>query len=182
MGHWVSLVVFICSNPELILSGKRIETIAKALGMTVIVSERKGASPTATRPDRTQFYEMLEKSDVVVLCCPLDGSTRGMIGLAELKHMRKDAILVNVSRGGTVDEAALATALKEHWISAAATDVFAVEPASASSSPLLVDGIPNLTLSPHVAWYADSSIENLKRSIKSNIEGFVKGEPENMVS
>jgi hypothetical protein len=102
----VSLVVFICSNPELILSGKRIETIAKALGMTVIVSERKGASPTATRPDRTQFYEMLEKSDVVVLCCPLDGSTRGMIGLAELKHMRKDAILVNVSRGGTVDEAA----------------------------------------------------------------------------
>jgi lactate dehydrogenase-like 2-hydroxyacid dehydrogenase len=57
-----------------------------------------------------------------------------------------------------------------------------VEPASASSSPLLADGIPNLTLSPHVAWYADSSIENLKRSIKSNIESFVRCEPENMVS
>jgi glycerate dehydrogenase len=150
--------------------------------MTVIVSERKGASPTATQPGRTEFYEMLEKSDVVVLCCPLDGSTRGMIGLAELKHMRKDAILVNVSRGGTVDEATLATALKEHWIGAAATDVFAVEPASASSSPLLADDVPNLTLSPLVAWYADSSIENLKRSIKSNIESFVKGTPENMVS
>jgi phosphoglycerate dehydrogenase-like enzyme len=145
--------------------------------MTVIVSERKGASPTATQPGRTEFYEMLEKSDVVVLCCPLDGSTRGIIGLAELKHMRKDAILVNVSRGGTVDEATLATALKEHWIGAAATDVFAVEPASASSSPLLADDVPNLTLSPLVAWYAD-----LKRSIKSNIESFVKGTPENMVS
>jgi glycerate dehydrogenase len=105
-----------------------------------------------------------------------------MIGLAELKHMQKSAILVNVSRGGTVDEAALAAALREHLIGAAATDVFAVEPASASSSPLLADDIPNLTLSPHVAWYADSSIENLKRSIKSNIEGFVKGTPVNMVS
>jgi lactate dehydrogenase-like 2-hydroxyacid dehydrogenase len=115
----------ICKSPVLILSGKRIDTIAKALGMTVIISERKGASSTATRPDRTEFYEMLEKSDVVVLCCPLDGSTRGMIGLAELKHMHKDTILVNVSRGGTVDEAALAMALKEHWIGAAATDVFA---------------------------------------------------------
>jgi lactate dehydrogenase-like 2-hydroxyacid dehydrogenase len=182
MGHWVSLVEFICKSLELILSGKRIETIAKALGMTVIISERKGASSTATRPDRTEFYEMLEKSDVVVLCCPLDGSTRGMVGLAELKHMRKNAILVNVSRGGTVGEAALAAALKEHWIGAVATDVFAVEPASTSSSPLLAEDIPNLTLSPHVAWYADSSIENLKRSIKSNIESFAKGEPENMVS
>jgi lactate dehydrogenase-like 2-hydroxyacid dehydrogenase len=182
MGHWVSLVEFNSNNRELILSGKRIETIAKALCMTVIISERKGASSTATRPGRNEFYEMLEKSDVVVLCCPLDGSRRSMIGLAELEHMRKDAILVNVSRGGTVDEAALATALKEHWIGAAATDVFAVEPASASSSPLLADDVPNLTLSPHVAWYADSSIENLKRSIKSNIESFVKGTPESMVS
>ena len=64
--------IFIYGNPELIFSGQRTATIAKALGMTVIVSERKGASPTATQPGRTELYEMLEKSDVVVLCCPLD--------------------------------------------------------------------------------------------------------------
>jgi lactate dehydrogenase-like 2-hydroxyacid dehydrogenase len=64
--------IFIYGNPELIFSGQRTATIAKALGMTVIVSERKGASPTTTRPGRNEFYEMLEKSDVVVLCCPLD--------------------------------------------------------------------------------------------------------------
>ena len=75
----VSLVEFICKCSELILPGKRIETIAKALGMTVIVSERKGVSSAAIRPGRTEFYEMLEKSDVVVLCCLLDGSTRDMI-------------------------------------------------------------------------------------------------------
>ncbi|KAF4637399.1 hypothetical protein G7Y89_g697 [Cudoniella acicularis] len=160
--------------------GKRIESIAKALGMSVLIAERK-SSTASPRPGRVEFYNMLEKSSIVVLCCPLDNSTRGMIGVEELKHMDPEAVLVNVARGGVVDEAALVTALQEKWIQGAATDVFAIEPANASSGPLLADGIPNLTLSPHVAWYADSSIENLKRSIKTNIESFVQGTPVNIV-
>ncbi|RDW57597.1 hypothetical protein BP6252_13679 [Coleophoma cylindrospora] len=160
--------------------GKLVESTAKALGMQVLIAERKG-NQQSVRPGRTDFTETLKQSSVIILCCPLDNSTRGMISETELQFMDRRAILVNVSRGGVVDEAALVKALQEHWINGAATDVFAVEPASASTSPLLADGIPNLTLSPHVAWYADSSIENLKRGIKSNIEGFVNGAPVNMV-
>ncbi|KAH8650932.1 D-isomer specific 2-hydroxyacid dehydrogenase [Tricladium varicosporioides] len=160
--------------------GKRIEAIAKALGMSVLVAERKNCS-TPTRPNRVEFYKTLEQSSVIILCCPLDYSTRGMIGEQELRHMNEEAILINVARGGVVEEAALVHALQQKWIKGAATDVFAVEPVTKATSPLLSDGIPNLTLSPHVAWYADSSIENLKQSIKENIESFVKGTPLNMV-
>lgn len=161
--------------------GKRIEAIAKALGMSVIIADRKGVPQSFTRAGRIEFLETLQKSTAIVLCCPLDASTRGMIGKKELKTMDNKAILINVSRGGVVGEEALVEALRAGWIAGAATDVFATEPASASTSPLLAADVPNLTLSPHVAWYADSSIENLKRTIKSNIEGFVAGSPVNMV-
>ncbi|KAF8847597.1 hypothetical protein BDZ45DRAFT_779638 [Acephala macrosclerotiorum] len=160
---------------------KRIEAIAKALGMSVIIADRKGVPQSFTRAGRIEFLETLQKSTAIVLCCPLDASTRGMIGKKELKTMDNKAILINVSRGGVVGEEALVEALRAGWIAGAATDVFATEPASASTSPLLAADVPNLTLSPHVAWYADSSIENLKRTIKSNIEGFVAGSPVNMV-
>jgi phosphoglycerate dehydrogenase-like enzyme len=158
--------------------GKRIGDIAKALGMTVLQAERKGSA--SVRAGRTDFQEMLQRSSIVVLCCPLDDSTRGMIGESELRAMGNDAILVNVSRGGVVDEVPLATALKKGWIKGAATDVFEIEPASASS-PLLAEGIPNLTLSPHVAWYAEASIENLQATVKSNVENFVAGKPDNVL-
>lgn len=148
--------------------------------MSVLIAERKDA-PSPTRPSRVEFYKTLEQSSVIVLCCPLNRSTQGMIGEEELKCMDGEAILINVARGGVVNETALVKALQQKWIKGAATDVFAVEPVTKATSPLLADGIPNLTLSPHVAWYADSSIENLKRSIKENIENFVKGTPLNMV-
>jgi phosphoglycerate dehydrogenase-like enzyme len=106
-----------------------------------------------------------------------------MIGEKELGLMRKDSILINVARGGIVDEGALVKALREGWIRGAATDVFAVEPADSTTSPLITTGntIPNLTLSPHVAWYAGSSIENLQTTVKSNIEYFMAGDPQNVV-
>ncbi|TVY47794.1 Glycerate dehydrogenase [Lachnellula occidentalis] len=161
--------------------GKWIENIAKAMGMTVIIADRKGTPPNATRPGRTEFTQTLQRSDVLILCCPLDVSTRGMIGEAELKLMDSRSLLVNVARGGVVDEDALVKALRNSWISGAAVDVFASEPVTPSTSPLLADGIPNITLSPHVAWYADSSIENLKVILNSNIESFVAGNPANLV-
>lgn len=146
--------------------------------MSVLLAERKGES--AARAGRTDFLETLEKSSIIVLCCPLDASTRGMIGEAELKATNKEAILINVSRGGMVEEIALANALRNGWIKGAATDVFETEPAG-PESPLLAADIPNLTLSPHIAWYAESSIENLQATVKSNIENFVAGRPDNVL-
>jgi phosphoglycerate dehydrogenase-like enzyme len=113
--------------------------------------------------------------------CPLDETSRDMIGEEELKMMQPTASLINVARGGVVNEKALVKALKERTIANAATDVFEIEPAT-SANPLISEAPPNLTLSPHIAWYADSSLENLQRIVKENIEGFVRGEPENLVT
>jgi phosphoglycerate dehydrogenase-like enzyme len=150
--------------------------------MSVVPAERKGqvAEP---REGRTDFEQTLRSCTVLVLTCPLDETTRGMIGSKELSLMRKDSILINVARGGVVVEDALVKALMEGWIRGAATDVFAIEPADATTSPLITLGntIPNLTLSPHIAWYASSSIENLQTMVKYNIEGFVAGYPQNVI-
>ncbi|CZR68183.1 related to SER33-3-phosphoglycerate dehydrogenase [Phialocephala subalpina] len=175
------LFLLVRRSRMLTIVGKRIEAIAKALGMSVLIADRKGVPQSSTRAGRLGFVETLQKSTAILLCCPLDASTRGMIGEEELKSMDNKAILINVSRGGVVGEEALVKALKEGWIAGAATDVFATEPASATTCPLLEANVPNLTLSPHVAWYANTSIENLKATIKSNIESFVAGSPVNMV-
>jgi glycerate dehydrogenase len=113
--------------------------------------------------------------------CPLDETSRDMIGEEELKMMQPTASLINVARGGVVNEKALVKALKEGTIASAATDVFEIEPATLAN-PLISEAPPNLTLSPHIAWYADSSLENLQRIVKENIEGFVRGEPVNLVT
>jgi lactate dehydrogenase-like 2-hydroxyacid dehydrogenase len=80
-----------------------------------------------------------------------------------------------------VNEKALVKALKEGMIANAATDVFDGEPATVENI-LISEAPPNLTVSPHIAWYADSSLENLQRIVKGNIEGFVMGRPENIVT
>lgn len=157
--------------------------MAKALGMSVIVAERKGQVGAAVRSGRCDFEQALRKCTVLVLTCPLDDTTRGMIGDAELAMMPKSSILINVARGGVVLEQALTKALREGEIKGAATDVFEIEPADATTSPLITldNSIPHLTLSPHVAWYASSSIENLQVMVKSNIENFVAGHPQNVI-
>ncbi|KAF2149362.1 hypothetical protein K461DRAFT_281723 [Myriangium duriaei CBS 260.36] len=159
--------------------GKGVEKIAKALGMTTLIAERKGAAET--RAGRTAFEDVLKRCTVLVLTAPLDDSTRDMIATPELGSMQRSAMLVNVGRGGLVDEAALVRALKERQIAGAATDVFAVEPATKQNSTLLDPEIPNLLLSPHVAWYSKTTIENAKSYVHGTIEAFVRGEPRNVV-
>ena len=95
--------------------------------------------------------------------------------------MQKGALLINVARGGVVNEEALATALQDGTIAGAGVDVFETEPATATSGPLTSGRIPNLVLSPHVGWYGSSSIENIQTILKANIEQFMAGEPQNVV-
>ncbi|KAK1250238.1 hypothetical protein MKX08_010241 [Trichoderma sp. CBMAI-0020] len=100
-----------------------------------------------------------------------------MISEPELRAMRPDSIVVNVARGGVMNEAALLRALKEKWIYAAATDVFVTEPATKEDCQLIRDCPSNLTLSPHVAWYGGTCLENLQLSIKETLESYVAGKP-----
>lgn len=161
--------------------GKRIESLMKAVGMgEILVAERKGVEPNMTRALRTPIKEVLKKASVLVVCCPRDSSTIDLISESELRNMRKDAILINVARGGIVNEAALAKALTEHWIAGAATDVFANEPSGKGASPLLQDDVPNLTITPHLAWYASQTILRLQQLLKDGLEAYVAGQPINV--
>lgn len=156
-----------------------IEKIGKALGMKVIIAERKSA--TTAREGRTLFPDAIKQGTLFIVAAPLDATTKNMIGAPELGAMDETAILVNVGRGGVVDETALVEALRSGKLAGAATDVFSPEPATKETSILLDDTIPNLILSPHIAWYSSKTLQGTLQTLKGNVEGFVAGRPQNVV-
>jgi glycerate dehydrogenase len=158
--------------------GRAVEELAKAFGMRVLVAEHKGAREI--RAGRVSFEEVLRESDIVTLHCPLNEETRGLIGRPELELMRRDAVLINTARGGLVDEAALASALREGVIAGAAFDVLTKEPPR-DGNPLLDINLPNFILTPHVAWASREAMQTLADGLINNIESFVRGEPQNLV-
>jgi len=147
--------------------------------MKVIVAERKGE--TKVREGRVSFTEALKQATVIMLTAPLSESTREMISTPEFEMMDPSTYLINVGRGGLVNEAALAKALKEKTIGGAATDVFQTEPADKENCPLLAEDLPNLVLTPHVAWYTGATMKKLSNRVQESLEGFAKGEPVNVV-
>ena len=159
--------------------GEGVARLAEAFGMRVLWAERKGAEKVG--PGRTAFAELLRQSDVVSLHCPLNDATRGLIGEAELRLMKPEAILINTARGGIVDEAALARALKEGWIGGAGFDVLSKEPPR-EGNPLLELDQPNFILTPHVAWASAGAMQALLDQLTGNLEAFARGEPRNRVA
>jgi len=149
------------------------------MGMKVLLAERKDAKDV--REGRTAFQTALKTGTVFIFVTPLDATTKDMVGTPELEAMNSTALLVNVGRGGVINEEALAKALRERKIAGAATDVFAQEPATKQTSPLLDPSIPNLLLSPHVAWYSSRTINGTLEILARNIEAFIAGEPQNVV-
>ena len=117
--------------------------------------------------------ELLMTSDVVSIHCPLNATTRNLIGKAQLDIMKSDALLINVARGGIVDENALAEAIDSGKIGGAALDVFVHEPIEAESALLKVKNNDRLLLSPHNAWSAVESITTLVGCIERNIEEYL---------
>ncbi len=161
--------------------GKRIEMLAKGIGFgEVIIADRKGG--TKLQEGRVAFHDVLKRATTLVVCCPRDPSTINLISEVEFKSMREDALLINVARGGIVNEAALATALRDGTIGSAATDVLEVEPGVIGSPLLPKDGeaIPNLTISPHIAWFAAETIRTLQRLLKDGVDGWAVGKPINV--
>ncbi|WP_172380427.1 D-2-hydroxyacid dehydrogenase [Vibrio sp. Vb339] len=159
--------------------GQATAILAKAIGMKVIFAERKGAE--SCREGYLPFYTVLQQADAISLHCPLTDMTQNLISERELAMMKPSAVLINAGRGGLVDEQALVEALKKHEIAGAGMDVFTQEPAD-NSNPLLANShLPNLLLTPHVAWGCDSSIQKLSDILIDNIDGFVAGNPQNLV-
>jgi len=140
--------------------GRRLAAMAQAIGMDVIAHSRTADAATGER-HRVRIADLdtlLASSDAVALCVPLTDQTRGLIGPDRIAMMRPGALLVNVARGGVVDESALAGALTEGRLSAAAVDVFVDEP-PATDHPLL--SAPHVLLSPHSASYGDRVLRDV---------------------
>lgn len=142
-----------------------------ALGMQVIVATRPGGAP---QPGRIDLDELLARADVVSLHCPLTPETTGLISAARLTRMKPDAVLINTARGGLVDVAALAEALRTRRLGGAAIDVLPEEPPE-SGSPLFAPDLPNLIVTPHMAWAARESRQRGLDELAANIEDWRRG-------
>ncbi len=157
--------------------GRAVAGIARAFSMQVLVSQRPGGD---SRPGRLPLPELLARSDVLSLHCPLTAATRNLIDADALRSMKPGALLINTARGGLVDEAALLQALREGRLGGAALDVLEQEPPPARHA-LVEAGLPNLLITPHVAWASRAARQRLIGEIAANIRAFLDGRPRNRV-
>jgi glycerate dehydrogenase len=151
--------------------GRGVARVAESFGMRVVIANRRGHDPN---PERLELAQLLAAADIVSLHCPLNESTRGLIGARELALMKPDALLINAARGGLVDSAALAAALKSGRLAGAGIDVLSQEPPP-QDDPLLDPDIPNLIVTPHVAWAAQEARQRCIDEMAANIRDFLGG-------
>jgi glycerate dehydrogenase len=151
--------------------GRAVEQLARAFGMHTLIAEHKNAQHARER--RTPFAEVLRASDIITLHTPLKDETRHLIGAAELASMKPSALLINCARGGIVDEAALIEALQAGAIAGAGVDVLSREPPREGNALLELD-LPNLIITPHVAWASLEAMQTLADQLIDNIEEFMK--------
>ncbi len=159
--------------------GGEVARLAKALGMNVLFGEHRGRRDI--REGYVRFETLLAQSDVISLHCPLTEATRGMIGHAEIAHMKPGALLINTARGPLINEEAVLDGLKSKHLGGVALDVLAHEP-PAAKHPLMDYDQDNLIITPHVTWASESGVNNLKQGILANLEAFKRGHPIHVVS
>ncbi len=157
--------------------GKAFSNVMRSFGAKILLGEKKNRRP---REGRTSFEATLEKSDFISLHCPLTRENTHMIDEAALKRMKGSAFLVNTARGGLINSRHLLDALSSGEIAGAALDVLEEEPPS-ESELLSASKIPNLIISPHVAWSAVESRKRLVEQTQENIKSFLRGQPVRLV-
>lgn len=158
--------------------GGAVARLAEAFGMRVLLGQLPGRPP---REDRLELEELLPQVDALTLHCPLNESTRNMIGAAQLALLKPGAFVVNTARGGLIDEQALADALRAGHLGGAATDVLTVEP-PVDGNPLLAADIPRLIVTPHSAWGAVEARQRIVGQLAENARAFLAGAPRRVVS
>lgn len=154
--------------------GRKVADLASAFGCEVAYASTSGVA-RQERYEQKSLEELLGWADVVSIHCPLNDKTRGLIGSEQLAMMKPNALIVNVARGGIVDEAALVEALDNDRLGGAAIDVYPIEPMPLSSPLLSAKQPEKLLLSPHNGWSAMESIEDLVVCITTNIKNYLSG-------
>ena len=156
--------------------GRRVGDMARAFGMRVLVHGRRPIPDTDV--EQVPFEELLRRSDVVSMHCPLNADSDGMMDAAAFAKMKQGAIFINTARGGLVDEHALRAALDSGHLMGAGVDVLRVEP-MAADCPLL--GAPNCIITPHIAWAGVETRRRLMGIVAENIRCWLAGAPQNRV-
>lgn len=160
--------------------GRKVCEIAMAFGMKVIaISPSRKEAQECPGFEWAETDELLSRSDIVSIHCPLTPDTAGLINMNSLKLMKKSSFLINTSRGPIIVEQDLADALNEGIIAGAGLDVLASEP-PAEDNPLLK--AKNCIITPHIAWATLESRRRLMYQVVRNVEAFLAGRPVNVVS
>jgi D-3-phosphoglycerate dehydrogenase len=159
--------------------GARLAAVVSALGMRAVgLTRRPDTLPPHVAPVTKQA--LFEQSDVVVLCCPLNDETRGLVDSAALSSMKPGAILINVARGPVIDTAAVLAALRDGRLGGAALDVHDRQPLKGDEP---VFDAPRLLLTPHVAGITATSMEGMSRGTVETMLALLAGErPPNVVN
>jgi D-3-phosphoglycerate dehydrogenase len=150
---------------------RQIAAPLQALGASIVAHDPY-LEPGPGMPPLLDIIEVLAKADIVSLHLPLTEETRGMIGEEEISLMKPGAILVNTSRGPLVDLDALTAALAGGRLSGAGLDVFDIEPLD----PARISGVPNLTVTPHMAYYSEDALEESQRKAATQVIKVLSGE------
>jgi glycerate dehydrogenase len=160
--------------------GQAVADIGRAFGMRVLFSAHKGRQDMG--PLYTLFDEVIERSDILTLHCPLTPQTRGLLGEAEFARMQRRPIIVNTARGGLIDEEALASALERGLIAGAAVDAVSIEPPPLDHPFMRLAKRPDFILTPHIGWASREARQAVADQVTANIEAFATGCPRNLIA
>ncbi len=160
--------------------GTRSAELFHAFGCRILAHSRSVHKNAPAYIEQTSLDDLLERSDIVVLHCPLNDSTRGLINRGALSKMKPGAYLINLARGPVVVSRDLADALNSGVIAGAAVDVFDKEPPLNADEPLLA--AKNTILTPHIAFATKESMSIRAEIVFENLRHFLDGDPINLVS
>lgn len=159
--------------------GQAVARLGRAFGMEVLAHDRRAVDDVALDIEPVDLDDLLARSDVVSLHCPLNEQTQGLISADRLAKIKPSAYLINTSRGALIDETALADALNTGRLAGAGLDVLSTEPPE-PDNPLL--GAKNCFITPHIAWATRAARRRLLDTTVENLRAFLDGEPQNVVS
>jgi len=150
--------------------GKKVAEVAKVFGMNILVA--KSFDKNNNDNFRVDFNTLLSEADIITLHIPLNSETKDLISEKEFSVMKKTAILINLARGGIVNEQSLYQALKNQQIAYAIVDVLTKEPPTDEN---ILFKAPNILITPHIAWTSYEARVRLVEGIATNIQKFLEG-------
>ena len=161
--------------------GRGVARIAEAFGCRVIYYSTSGKNSSSDY-ERVEFDELLKSSDIISIHAPLNDATKGLFDSSAFDKMKSSAVLINVGRGPIVDDEALAEALTDNRIAAAALDVVSVEPIAKDNPLMGIKDSNRLIITPHIAWAPCETRQRLVNEVYLNLLAFTKGEKRSVVN